>query len=395
MRITAGSAEQTEAFYQVVLDSLPNQVAVVDANGRTRYSNAAWREHYEGVVAPGAEQLMREGRYLEACEAALTLDIGASADSLSLMRTYLAALRNIIAGVRDEFAMEYEVPGQGRWFRVRLGRSRSGNGDIVIQRENITVEKHAQLGAENTRRFLQSLIDLLPTRILWKDTEGRILGANRAFLDDAGLANVVGRTDMDLPWAPGEAARIRGDDQRVMDGGLPEFNVEREITRQDGGKRWFREDRMPLLRPDGSTSGILVAYADITTLKRTEDSLARHMVELKASEQRLRATVESAELGLYESDLPSGEVLLGGGWCPCWACRPRTPARRSRTTRSACTPTTSCGSAPAPGRRPCRAPTSSTWNTGCATPTAGGSGSTMAAGWSSASRTASRCGSSA
>src|SRR5690606_23454310 len=105
--------------------------------------------------------------------------------------------------------------------------------------------------------------------------------------------------------------------QRVMDGGLPEFNVEREITRQDGGKRWFREDRMPLLRPDGSTSGILVAYADITTLKRTEDSLARHMVELKASEQRLRATVESAELGLYESDLPSGEVLLGGGWCPC------------------------------------------------------------------------------
>ncbi|MBN8281514.1 MAG: PAS domain-containing protein, partial [Gammaproteobacteria bacterium] len=314
VRITAGSAEQTEAFYQVILDSLPNQVAVVDANGRTRYSNAAWREHFEGVVAPAAERLMREGRYLEACEAALTQDIGASADSLSLMRTYLAALRNIIAGVRDEFALEYEVPGQGRWFRVRLARSRSGNGDIVIQRENITVEKHAERGAENTRRFLQSLIDLLPTRILWKDTEGRILGANRAFLDDAGMANVVGRTDADMPWGPGEAARIRRDDERVMDGGLPEFNREQEIPWRDS-TRWFREDRMPLLRPDGTTSGILVAYADITNLKRTEDALARHMVELKASEQRLRATVESAELGLYESDLPTGAVLLGSGWC--------------------------------------------------------------------------------
>jgi PAS domain S-box-containing protein len=199
------------------------------------------------------------------------------------MRVYLAALRNIIAGVRDEFSMEYEVPGQGRWFRVRLARSRSGNGDIVIQRENVTVEKHAERGAENTRRLLQSLIDLLPTRILWKDTEGRILGANRAFLDDAGIADVVGRTDADLPWGPDDGARIRADDLRVMDGGLPEFNLEREVTTRDGKRRWFRVDRMPLLRPNGSISGILVAYADITTLKRTDDALARQTAELKAS----------------------------------------------------------------------------------------------------------------
>jgi PAS domain-containing protein len=158
--MTADGQDQSEAFYQLVLDSLPNQVAVVDRHGRTRFSNAAWRAHNEGVVAPEAERLMREGRYLEACEAALTGNIGASEESLGLMRVYLAALRNIIAGVRDEFSMEYEVPGQGRWFRV---------------------------------------------------------------------------------------------------------------------------DRMLLLRPDGSISGIPVAYADITTLKRTDDALARQTAELKAS----------------------------------------------------------------------------------------------------------------
>ncbi len=311
----ADDVAQTEAFYQLVLDSLPNQVAVVDRGGRTRYSNAAWRSHTEGTGTPEAERLMSDGRYLEACEAALAGDTGASAAGLDQMRLYLAALRNIIGGVRDEFSMEYEVPKQGRWFRVRLARSRSGNGDIVIQRENITVEKHAERGAENTRRFLQSLIDLLPTRIVWKDTEGRILGANRAYLDDAGVRDVIGRTDLELPWGASVGASIQADDRRVMEGGLPEFNLEREVPRQEGTTRWFRIDRMPLLRPDGSTSGILVAYSDITTLKRTEDALARQTEQLKASEQRLRTTVESAELGLYESDLPTGTVALGPGWC--------------------------------------------------------------------------------
>ncbi|MEQ1802774.1 MAG: PAS domain-containing protein [Gammaproteobacteria bacterium] len=311
---TVDNAAQADVFYQQVLDSLPNQVAVVDRAGHTRFSNAAWRAHFEGVVAPEAEGLMREGRYLEACEAALTGQTGASADSLGLMRDYLAALRDIIGGVRDEFCMDYEVPGQGRWFRVRVTRSRSGNGDTVIQRENITVEKHAERGAENTRRFLQSLIDLLPTRILWKDIDGRILGANRAFLDDAGVADVIGRTDLDLRWGPRDGARIQAEDQRVMEGGVPDFNQVREMPWPDGPSRWFRIDRMPLLRRDGTTSGILIAYADITNLKRTEDALARQTAELKISEQesqrraeRLDLAARAAGIGVWDQDLRTGQ----------------------------------------------------------------------------------------
>ncbi len=316
---TADNAAQAEAFYQLVLDSLPNQVAVVDRLGRTRFSNAAWRAHFEGVVAPEAERLMQEGRYLEACEAALTGHTGASPESRALMRVYLAALRNVISGVRDEFAMEYEVPRQGRWFRVRLARSRSGNGDTVIQRENITVEKHAERGAESTRRFLQSLIDLLPTRVLWKDSEGRILGANRAFLDDAGVPDVIGRTDLELRWNPAEGARLQAEDRRVMAGGLPDFNQEEELAWPDGSRRWLRVDRMPLLRQDGSTSGILVAYADITNLKRTEDALARQTAELKASEQesqsraeRLDLAASAAGIGVWDQDLRTGRNYWDG-----------------------------------------------------------------------------------
>ena len=217
---------QSASFYQLIFDSLSIQVAVLDQEGRIQTCNSAWRKNFAGA-APEAARLMVQGHYLKACEAALAANPSRTSETYTRMHAYVAALRNIISGTVDAFSMEYAVPGHDAWYRVHLNRCHSGPGKVVIQRRNITTEKISVLAAEHSRQFLQTLIDLLPARIVWKDREGRYQGANRAFLDDAGLPDVVGKTTRDMPWGQAYGQQIEAEEQRLMATGEPQLGNDR------------------------------------------------------------------------------------------------------------------------------------------------------------------------
>jgi PAS domain-containing protein len=66
--------------------------------------------------------------------------------------------------------------------------------------------------------LLQQIIETLPVRVFWKDTELRYLGCNSLFARDAGgqsPADIIGKLDYDLAWHE-QAKLYRADDQQVM-----------------------------------------------------------------------------------------------------------------------------------------------------------------------------------
>lgn len=76
-------------------------------------------------------------------------------------------------------------------------------------------------GALPSAQF-QFILDQLTLRVFWKDKDSRYLGCNKAFAKDAGLngpAEIIGKTDADLPWAS-NAAVLRQHDQEVMATGI-------------------------------------------------------------------------------------------------------------------------------------------------------------------------------
>ena len=84
----------------------------------------------------------------------------------------------------------------------------------ALEALNHSVEQALQ----ESQTLLKLVLDTLPLAIFWKDRQCRFLGCNQQMLDDAGLASVadiVGKTDFDLPWRA-EAPRYRADDQAVM-----------------------------------------------------------------------------------------------------------------------------------------------------------------------------------
>jgi rsbT co-antagonist protein RsbR len=120
------------------------------------------------------------------------------------------------------------------------------------------------------REILYNVIDNLPLGIFWKDKESRFLGCNRRVLQDAGLstfAEIIGKTDFELPWR-NKAAAYQAHDQVVLTSG-PRLNIEETLVRGDGSSIWLRTGKVPLIR-NQQVAGVIGFYEDITEQPQKE-----------------------------------------------------------------------------------------------------------------------------
>ncbi|TCS35871.1 PAS domain-containing sensor histidine kinase [Reinekea marinisedimentorum] len=153
---------------------------------------------------------------------------------------------------------------------------------------------------------LRAILDNIPIRAFWKDTNSVYQGANATFLYDAGIQSfddIVGKTDFDLPWTEHQAELFRHDDKRVMESGEPDLNIEESQTRADGITGWLRTSKIPLKDDSGHVYGILGTYEDITDLKLQQRAL-------EASEQRFKMLYNQTShlMGLLT---PMGNMIAG------------------------------------------------------------------------------------
>ncbi|MBI5801497.1 MAG: PAS domain S-box protein [Verrucomicrobia bacterium] len=130
-----------------------------------------------------------------------------------------------------------------------------------------------QLAAE--RDLLRALLDNVPDRIYFKDTESRFLQCSMAMAKRLGLkdaAEVVGKTDFDF-HAPELAREFFADEQRILLTGTPLINkIERQLA-IDGSEIWASVTKVPLRNRAGFITGIIGISRDITDIKRVEREL--------------------------------------------------------------------------------------------------------------------------
>src|SRR4051794_17132657 len=123
---------ETEALLRSTLDSLSAHVAVLDGAGTVIAVNEAWRAFSQASGYVGVDDGVGSN-YLAVCENSAPYSRDAAATA--------AALREIMAGRRREFRMEYPCtsPDGPRWFQLRITRPQLQNAPrIVIAHEDIT-----------------------------------------------------------------------------------------------------------------------------------------------------------------------------------------------------------------------------------------------------------------
>lgn len=167
------------------------------------------------------------------------------------------------------------------------------NNIVFMLGTDITQYKKLENQSRESRIFLEKIVDNLPHFIFWKDTNSIFLGCNIKFAESVGLsspAEIIGKTDFDMPWSPQEIQNYIEDDKRIMSTGIGKLDYEETQQQIDGTKRIMLVSKVPLFDKE-RVLGILGIYTDITERKQMEANLkiAKEQAELsdKAKSQFL------------------------------------------------------------------------------------------------------------
>ncbi|MGN6317430.1 sensor domain-containing protein [Trinickia sp.] len=178
---------------------------------------------------------------------------------------------------------------------------------------DVTEKENAKEALRQSKGMLEAVIDSVPQRIFWKDTESRYLGCNRAFAHDVGLADasqIVGLTDYDLPWRAA-APNARARDRAVIQSGEPMSNYEEFAPSAGGAWRWLRKTKVPLRDTQGEVMGLLATYEDVTERKSVDLALRLRSRALDAIVNAVLITRVTEDGNLIEYTNPAFERITG------------------------------------------------------------------------------------
>jgi PAS domain S-box-containing protein len=168
--------------------------------------------------------------------------------------------------------------GEIRWVEDRTYIKRNDAGNITHYHGillDITKRIEAEKAQLKTHRILKLVLNSIPVRVFWKDTNCIYLGANKAFAQDAGMPSpddLIGKTDHDFPFAE-QAELFHQDDIDVMNSGKSKLFYEEPQSKPDGQTRWLMTSKVPMRDEQQNIIGILGTYQDITDRKQTEEEI--------------------------------------------------------------------------------------------------------------------------
>ncbi|MDQ8179222.1 PAS domain S-box protein [Pelagicoccus sp. SDUM812005] len=166
----------------------------------------------------------------------------------------------------------------------------------LLRQEEIVAQLNRQ------KAELRLILDTTPSQIWFKDSENRILRANRAAASYLGktVEEVEGKTAGEL--MPEESARSWEEEREVLESGEPLLGRVRSKVAESGQRVWHRYDRLPY-ELENSQRGVIVVVSEITELVESQNAA-------READERFRVAVEEAPMGMLLVDSGLRVILV-------------------------------------------------------------------------------------
>ncbi|HEY1012389.1 MAG TPA: PAS domain-containing protein [Herpetosiphonaceae bacterium] len=252
-----------------LLDSLPDQLVVIDRGGQPAYANASWRRFARQYFGSDWRDMSVLAGYRSAGDAA----------------GLEAAVRQVLEGERDEAACEIslQLAGSAQVFAAQVSAyEHAGGRSALVQQRPAAAD--AEL--ERQREFTRVLLDNLSDAVVASDADGRLVLFNQAarrWHRDATGEELVpetwaksyqllagdGVTPLPLAEAPLRRA-LKG--EQVREAGMA-------FVADSGHRRFIEASADPLINDQGQRLGAVVVMHDITDRKNIQEA-QRELQEL-------------------------------------------------------------------------------------------------------------------
>ena len=146
---------------------------------------------------------------------------------------------------------------------------------------DITERKLAEEKLLKSEASLRAILDNMPYLAWLKDTAGRFIAVNDAFINTTvqkRMQDVLGKTDFDL-WPKELAEKYRADDAEVM--ALRQQKYIEEPALDGDRSFWVETFKTPVIDKNGNVLGTTGLARDITERKEYEEELKRSNAELE------------------------------------------------------------------------------------------------------------------
>jgi PAS domain S-box-containing protein len=250
------------ARQEALLAAVPDIIMQVDANKVYTWANQAGLDFF------GNDVIGKEASY------------------------YFEGEQNTYDSVRPLFNGAQDVAYVESWQRRKDGEKRllawwcrplkDGTGQVsgaLSSARDITEHRLAEQALRASERKYRTLVENLPQRIFTKDRNSVYLSSNQNYARDLGITpeELIGRTDYDF-HPKSLADKYREDDRRIMESGNVDVIEEKYV--QDGQEVWVQTVKSPMRAEDGTVTGILGIFWDITDRKRAEVDRTRMQTQL-------------------------------------------------------------------------------------------------------------------
>jgi sigma-B regulation protein RsbU (phosphoserine phosphatase) len=199
----------------------------------------------------------------------------------------------------SEFRVVWPADGTMHILRSRAQVTRDPQGQavrVVGVAWEVTERRRTEADLERKRYLLDALMEHVPDKIYFKDTESRFIWASKSKLIQHGLtrqSELIGKTDLDF-FREDRAREAMADEQRAMSTGVPLVDKEEKNVWANGSETWVSTTKMPLRDSEGRIIGTFGLSRDITRRKRTEDELGLIANELRARNAMLEEDLKMA-----------------------------------------------------------------------------------------------------
>jgi diguanylate cyclase (GGDEF)-like protein/PAS domain S-box-containing protein len=248
---------QAEMTQRTILDALPDLLIRYSGDGICLDIMTS------GNVALLTDKSLQVGHHISS-----VLPEAMAAERLRYIR------RTLATGQPQVYEYGFESPNGRRYEEGRMVVS--GDNEVLIIIRDITERKRTEAALASQQRFLQSVIDNIPSLITVKDLNERIQIANQASAALYGTtpAAMVGKleTDINPHLSPAEAAQYRQINRQVVTSRCP-HQSEQAIIDRHGVSRWYKLIVSPFQDGDGEVTGVLGNWIDITDRKQIETAL--------------------------------------------------------------------------------------------------------------------------